>query len=138
MSWTRSTFDPLTYSSTGVGGLSTGLGGGSLAINAVNSALGRVGVQGGTAIDLNGRVILQPFGAFSVWHEFAGSSSATATIAGEAIPITTTQIGTFYQATGGVALQIPNTGILGFIRGDVRVGDVEGYSILAGGRYTFQ
>jgi len=87
---------------------------------------------------------VQPFGAFSVWREFSGNSTALATLGtagggtGTAIPLTTTQIGTFYQATGGIAVQVPNTGLLGFIRGDLRFGDVEGYSILAGGRYTFQ
>jgi hypothetical protein len=95
-------------------------------------------LQGGTSIDVNNRALVTPFGAISAWHEFSGASTASAVLSGVGIPLTTTQIGTFYQASAGVSVQVLNTGLLGFIRSDFRWGDVQGWSLLGGGRYTFQ
>jgi hypothetical protein len=73
-----------------------------------------------------------------VWREFAGDAASTATLAGTAIPITATRVGTFYQASVGVSGQIVNTGLLGFVRGDARFGEnLSGWSLLGGGRYTW-
>ena len=67
-----------------------------------------------------------------------GLSSSTATLSGAAIPVTTTRVGTFYQASAGISGQVLNTGLLGFVRGDARFGEnLSGWSLLAGGRYTF-
>src|SRR6516164_6557686 len=54
------------------------------------------------------------------------------------VPITEAQVGTFAQFGVGTAINVRNTGLIGFIRGDVRTGSkVEGASLTGGLRYTF-
>ena len=54
------------------------------------------------------------------------------------MPISVSRIGTFGQFGVGVAAQVPNSGLLGFLRADYRIGgQIEGYGINAGLRYQF-
>lgn len=118
---------------------------GQLRINDIDSTLGRLSLRGGTTI-VSGNMIYQPFAIASVYHEFQGNitSSFDGTgagllgLTGASGNISSTNIGTYGQFGIGVAGQVANTGLLGYIRGDYRTGDnIEGYSVNGGLRYQF-
>jgi opacity protein-like surface antigen len=109
----------------------------------------RVGVRVGTSFDAGG-VALSPFATASVWHEFAGNTSASATFlpffngapltnAGAgAFSISSTRIGTFGQYSLGVNAVVPGTGWIGYARVDYRNGEnIEALSVNGGIRYQF-
>jgi outer membrane autotransporter protein len=119
---------------------------GRLQIDDIKSTLGRLSLRGGTTI-VTDKVIWQPFAIASIYHEFEGSVTSSfngndAAI-GTGLPsfsgnISSTNIGTYGQFGIGVAGQVANTGLLGYIRGDYRTGDnIEGYSLNGGVRYQF-
>ena len=113
-------------------------------IDPVNSLIGRAGVRVGTSVQA-GDVGLQPFVAASVWNEFA--SNVTSTFTTTACPcgpgtvplnIDTTRVGTFGQFGLGTAVQLLNTGWLGFVRVDYRTGEfIQGWDLAGGLRYQF-
>jgi Autotransporter beta-domain len=117
---------------------------GTYTIDPVNSLIGRAGVRVGTSVQA-GDFGLQPFVAASVWNEFA--SNVTSTFTTTACPcgpgtvplnIDTTRIGTFGQFGVGTAVQILNTGWLGFVRVDYRTGEfIQGWDVAGGVRYQF-
>jgi outer membrane autotransporter protein len=107
----------------------------------------RVGVMiGKSSIDLVG-VSVSPFVTASVWHEFAGNTTASATWVPEigskfgtpgSFSSTTTRIGTFGQYSFGANLSIPGTGWLGYARVDYRNGqNIEALTVNGGLRYQF-
>jgi outer membrane autotransporter protein len=117
-------------------------------INDITSTIGRAGLRVGTTVE-SGNIVLQPFVAASVWHDFAGNitgsyqSCANCLFVG-ATPgtatgnISTTNVGTFGQYSVGVSGQVVHTGWLGFVRLDYREGDkLESLSGTAGIRYQF-
>ncbi|WP_430912727.1 autotransporter domain-containing protein [Methylobacterium sp. sgz302541] len=127
-------------------------------ISNFESILGRIGVRAGKNIAV-GDYVLQPFVTANVFHEFGGkvrslvSSDLGGFFTASGDPVTGNflsqnfdtktalrgnRIGTYGQFAVGVAGQILNTGWLGYVRGDYRVGDhVEGYGISGGLRYQF-
>lgn len=125
---------------------------GQLRVDDINSTLGRLSLRTGTTVT-SGNLILQPFAIASVYHEFDGRVTSnfdsvafqnTAAALGVALPslgagsTSSTGIGTYGQFGLGVAGQVANTGLLGYLRGDYRIGDkIEGYSINGGLRYQF-
>ena len=119
---------------------------GQLRINDINSELGRLSLRGGTTI-VSGNIIWQPFAIASVYHEFEGSVTSSfngdAAFIGTGIPsatgnISSSTVGTYGQFGIGVAGQVANTGLLGYVRADYRTGDnIEGYSVNGGIRYQF-
>ncbi|KIZ48001.1 transporter [Rhodopseudomonas palustris] len=117
---------------------------GQLRIDDIKSTLGRFSLRGGTTI-ASGSMIWQPFAIASVYHEFEGGVTSSfdgeTVVPGIGLPagsISSTSIGTYGQFGVGVAGQLVNTGLLGYIRGDYRTGDnVDGYSINGGVRYQF-
>jgi Autotransporter beta-domain len=105
----------------------------------------RVGVRVGTSFDVGG-VALSPFATASVWHEFAGNTTANATFLPNtgfapgpgAFDISSTRIGTFGQYSLGFNAVVPGTGWLGYARIDYRNGqNIEGLSVNGGVRYQF-
>jgi outer membrane autotransporter protein len=105
----------------------------------------RAGVMIGAApFDLAG-VSVSPFVTASVWHEFAGNTTASATwipdIGGRfgtpgTFSETTTRIGTFGQYSLGANVSIPGTSWLGYARLDYRNGqNIEALSVTGGLRY---
>jgi outer membrane autotransporter protein len=107
----------------------------------------RAGIMiGKNSFDLVG-VSVSPFVTASVWHEFAGNTTASATWVSEIGPrlgtpgtfsSTTTRIGTFGQFSFGANASIPGTGWLGYARVDYRNGqNIEGLSVNGGLRYQF-
>jgi opacity protein-like surface antigen len=121
---------------------------GSTQVNEIDSAIGRAGVRVGTTVETS-NLVLQPFVAASVWHDFAGNISATysncsACLFNGPVPVTltsnmsTNNIGTFGQYSIGVSGQLINTGWLGFVRVDYREGpQMVGLSGTGGVRYQF-
>jgi opacity protein-like surface antigen len=136
---------------------------GTVSINNIYSALGRVSLRVGTSITTNDW-ILQPFATISGFREFQGDNSAsvfvnatnTGPIAlinptrsftctgfnGATVPCTlggnlsATNIGNYGQFGLGVVTIVPNTGWLGYIRADYRTGDhIDGWSMNGGIRY---
>jgi opacity protein-like surface antigen len=96
----------------------------------------------------DGRVVAQPFVTASVFHEFAGNTTTdvTARIDQTSLPpqvfsnstgtLTSGRIGTYAQIGIGSAVQLVNTGWLGYIRADFKTGEnIEGMSLNAGLRY---
>jgi outer membrane autotransporter protein len=86
-------------------------------------------------------IVLQPFVAGNVYHEWAGDTREVFTpITPVATPqlIDSTRIGTFGQASVGVGWQVPNTGWTGYVRSDAKFGqNVEGWTLTAGLRYNW-
>jgi hypothetical protein len=109
------------------------------------SILGRVGARVGTSYNsLN--VTWQPFATVSVWHEFAGNTTAVL----DAVPtpagfnpavlgsISDTRVGTYGQYSVGVAAQANGSPLLGYLRVDFKEGsNIESLSFNAGLRYNF-
>ena len=140
--WSRTEVDPISSAPVIVGVVVPG----TVSVNDVTTALGHAGVRVGRSF-VSGNVVLQPFAAASVWHEFAGNSTASATtnFAGLGIPggeftLTqdTTRVGTYGQYALGLAGAILNTGWVGYVRGDYRHGsEIDGWSVNGGIRYQF-
>src|SRR5215471_7316189 len=109
-----------------------------LAVNDIESTLGRLSVRVGTTVT-SGNVVWQPFASASVFHEFQGgvTSSLTSNFGALniALPtlsstVSTGSIGTYGQFGLGVAAQVVDTGWVSYLRGDYRTGDnIEGWSI---------
>jgi opacity protein-like surface antigen len=140
--WSRTTVDAFNISGSTTGLVST------FATNPIESEIGRLSLRVGTTVN-SGKIIWQPFGSVSVFHEFAGNvtSSASSLPNGAfvgAVPVTivgqnsTTRVGTYGQYSLGLAAQVVDTGWLGFVRVDYRNGDnIEGWTGNAGLRYQF-
>jgi outer membrane autotransporter protein len=118
----------------------------------IDTAIGRAGVRVGTVIE-TGNLVLQPFAAASVWHDFSGditahysscpncffTSNGAVTVPNTlSANLSTNNIGTFGQYSLGIAGQVVNTGWLGFARVDYREGpNMNGFSGTGGIRYQF-
>ena len=119
----------------------------TLAINDIDSMLGRLSVRVGTTVAYD-NVVLQPFASASVFHEFQGrvTSSLTSDFGAIGMPLTPTlsstvsvsSPGTYGQFGLGVAAQVLNSGWVSYLRGDYRTGEnIEGWSVNGGLRYQF-
>jgi hypothetical protein len=118
---------------------STGASAAYLVFDPFRSALGRAGVRVGTTYVLDSfQLALQPFATGSLWHEFAGDTHTTFATSSSSVPLAVTRVGTFAQIGAGVSGQVLHSGLLGFLRGDYRVGEnISGYALVAGMRYQF-
>jgi hypothetical protein len=141
--WSRTQVDPLTLG--GPVGVAVA---GTLAINDIESLIGRGTVRVGRTFT-SGDMSWTPFGSASVFHEFAPNVTSTfqtctncAFIGAFPAPLnvttSTTRVGTFGQFSAGLAGQLVDSGWVGFVRGDYRVGsNIEGWTANAGLRYNF-
>jgi opacity protein-like surface antigen len=123
---------------------------GTIAINEINTTIGRIGARVGTTVNY-GAWVLQPFASISVWHDFADNVTANYTACCSLVfnngvnnPATLSQsfsgqnVGTYGQYSLGISGQLANTGWLGFVRVDYRNGDrIDGVSGTGGIRYQF-
>jgi opacity protein-like surface antigen len=127
---------------------------GATSFSTIESLLGRLGLRVGTSFT-SGNFSLQPFGAVSVWHEFAGDAAASFvscngcafrndTFPPIHVPVTESgtlnisRIGTYGQYTLGVSGSLVGTGWLGYARVDLKEGSqIEGLNVNAGLRYQF-
>jgi opacity protein-like surface antigen len=126
----------------------------TLSMAPIESELGRIGARVGTTYNaLN--IAWQPFATASVWHEFAGNTTANysapffptaaSNIIGFVSPtpaatgsLTNTRVGTFGQYSVGVAAQANGSPFLGYLRVDYREGsNIEALGFNAGLRYNF-
>jgi opacity protein-like surface antigen len=142
--WSRVEVDPLNVAGL-VSGAGTEFARGTVAIDDINSVLGRASVSAGTTF-AHGGITWQPFFTASVFHEFAGDVTARSTIlntntnANNAVLTTKSEggIGTYGQFALGTAAVLGNSGWLGYARTDYRIGDnIDGWSVNAGLRYQF-
>ncbi len=105
----------------------------------IDSLIGSARLRVGTRFAATDKLILNPSVQASVWREFAGNATAVADGAGfsnEAI--VTTRVGTFGQLGLAITAQSVDTGLSGFVRGDLSFGDkIAGGSVTAGLRYQF-
>jgi opacity protein-like surface antigen len=151
--WSKETIDPINVASplpsaTGPAGFAAGNYSGTTQISDINSLIGRAGLRVGTTWE-TGNLVLQPFAAASVWHDFSGNITAhysscpncffTLTLPSTlSATMTTNNIGTFGQYSLGISGQLVNTGWLGFARLDYREGpNMNGISGTGGIRYQF-
>jgi opacity protein-like surface antigen len=148
--WSRETVDPFNGANpvTGPGGFLPGNFSGTTQVNDIISVIGRVGLRVGTTIESD-NVVFQPFAAASVWHDFGSDMTASYAacancIFNRVVPdtlnanLTSNNIGTFGQYSVGVSGQVINTGWLGFVRVDYRLGpNMNGLSGTGGIRYQF-
>jgi opacity protein-like surface antigen len=119
----------------------------TLAFSPNVSILGRLGARVGTTVNaLN--ITWQPFATASVWHEFAGNTTATYTAPpfvnfngdGNAVTgsLSNSRVGTYGQYSIGVAAQAAGSPLLGYLRIDAREGsNIESVGFNAGLRYNF-
>ena len=127
----------------------------TLAMAPIESILGRIGARVGTTYNaLN--ITWQPFATASVWHEFAGNT--TATYNAPAFPLnnlgfpglfpnglfpisgtlSNSRVGTYGQYSIGVAAQANGSPLLGYLRVDYRNGsNIDALGFNAGLRYNF-
>jgi outer membrane autotransporter protein len=132
---TQAQFDTLQ---TNLNQTAQGIAPGTISFDSIFSMLVHAGVRVGTSTIVADKLVLQPFGTFSVWHEMGGQSSATFAQTGVSDPITVDRVGTYYQAGLGLSAQLLNTGFVGFARGDIRFGEkLDGTSVIGGLRYSF-
>jgi len=145
--WSRTTIDPLQLAGFTIPG-----GGnfqGTVQIDDMKSFMGRAGLRVGTVVT-SGNVVLQPFAAASVWHEFEGGWSANYNSCTNCIfflglaptnlsaKMDGSGVGTYGVYSLGVAGQIINTGWLGYARFDYENGsDINGWTASGGIRYQF-
>jgi outer membrane autotransporter protein len=149
--WSREAVDPFGVTNPFTNVLGGQNFSGTTQLDTIESVIGRVGLRVGTTLETSS-VVLQPFAAVSVWHDFA--SNITANYAScpnclfflglPAFPssltanMSTNNIGTFGQYSVGVSGQVKNTGWLGFVRLDYREGsEMHGLSGTGGFRYQF-
>jgi opacity protein-like surface antigen len=140
--WSETWVDPLNTSGTLV--LLQGLAPpGTVSINNIYSALGRVSLRVGTSFSTE-NWILEPFVTVSGFREFQGNNSATLTgnFGALGIPLqlggnlTATNIGNYGQFGLGIVAILPNTPWLAYVRGDYRTGDhIDGFTMNGGIRY---
>ncbi len=143
--WSRTHVDQLNFPGSlvfGTGGLPPWI----LTVGDIESTIGRFSVRAGTTVK-SGGMVLQPFASLGVFHEFQSgvTSRLTSDFPAVGLPsqfysstIATAGIGTYGQFGLGVAAQIPDTGWVGYLRGDYRKGDnIEGWTANAGLRYQF-
>jgi opacity protein-like surface antigen len=117
-----------------------------LNVNDIESTLGRLSLRVGTAVT-SGNVVWQPFAAASVFRDFQGGAvgSLTTNFSSIGVPlptlhsdVSTSSLGTYGQFGLGVAARVLDTGWVGYLRGDYRMGDnIEGWSVNGGVRYQF-
>ena len=111
--------------------------------DALKSTLGRFGARASTVYTFNDNLLVAPFVAANVWHEFQGGSTTTfeqgvATIANPVPPVVSSSLGTFGQFSVGLSTQSPKSGLTSYIQGDVRVGsNVQGWGVTGGLRYSY-
>jgi opacity protein-like surface antigen len=142
--WSRTEVDAIgLVGAPGINGIP-----GTLQVDDIDSKIGRATLRAGRNFTDNG-MAWQPFGSVSVFHEFAGDvTSSFTTCTGCAVigvePVTatiatsTSRVGTLTQFSAGVAGQAIDTGWVGFVRGDYRLGEkIEGWAASAGLRYNF-
>jgi fibronectin-binding autotransporter adhesin len=134
--YTRATFSPLTL-------LPASPSFTQLAIGAVQSDLGRLGLQVGDVISTTYWTLI-PNVNVSVWHEFAGQipSVFTVTAPGQSVftdNLDESRVGTFGQFGVGLAVQpVQNPNYTGYIRVDYRTGsNINGATLTGGFRYQF-
>ena len=111
-----------------------------MAINSVDSTLFRASVRAGKTFNVADRLVAQPFITASVLHEFENQLGEQffEPVGNVVIPITTSQVGTFWQYGAGIAASVPGTGVLGFVRFDGRAGEnIQGWSLTGGARVSF-
>jgi outer membrane autotransporter protein len=140
---------PLAASgAVGAGGFAAGNYSGTTQVSDIDTLIGRAGVRVGTIVE-TGNLVLQPFVAASVWHDFSGDITAHYASCPNcfftngapnvlAANLSTNNIGTFGQYSLGISGQVVNTGWLGFVRVDYREGsNMNGFSGTGGIRYQF-
>lgn len=105
----------------------------------IESLLGRAGVRVGTTFTTP-TLAVSPYAVASVWHEFADPTLTSFTCGGCAfsLDLSSSRIGTYAQFGLGLAVQVVNTGWLGYARVDYRTGDnIEGIAGNVGIRYQW-
>ena len=123
---------------------------GTVQVNDVESVLGHASLKLRTSVALNGgRIVAYPFVTASVFHEFAGDTTASVVAPYEQYAgnggayyysgngtISASRVGTYAQFGAGSSFQFAGTGWLGFARVDYRTGDnIQGITANAGLRY---
>jgi opacity protein-like surface antigen len=149
--FSRIKVDPFNFASAGTPGFSDFNG--TLQVDQIKSDIGRIGARVGTTIS-SGNLILQPFGAVSVWHEFGPNVTSVYQtcsartggggclfLGGPTIfssSISNTTFGTYGQYSLGFSAAVADTGWLAFARVDYRKGtNLESFSGTGGVRYQF-
>jgi Autotransporter beta-domain len=127
------------------GGAAPSVPQGVAAFNQIHTSLGFLGARIGTDF-ATANLAVQPYVTGSIWRQFDGNINAQycvfSCIPSPLFPniasASLSQIGTFGQVGAGVAAQVLNTGLVGYVRGDYRTGDrYEGWALSGGFRYSF-
>jgi outer membrane autotransporter protein len=150
--YSRADLGTLGVSPTVLGGVTNFPGGRSvtlptmLSLDAIETLPARAGVRVGTSFTSSG-VILEPFVAASIWHEFAGNTIMNATFTPPranadnptpSLSLSSTRIGTFGQYSLGLSASVLDTGWAGYARVDYRNGEnIDALSVNGGLRYQF-
>jgi opacity protein-like surface antigen len=150
--WSKDSIGAVNAASPLASGATTGFGAGNYSgttqVADIDTLIGRAGVRVGTVLE-TGNLVLQPFVAASVWHDFSGDitshySTCPNCFFTNGVPNVltsdsrTNNIGTFGQYSLGISGQVANTGWLGFARVDYREGpNMNGLSGTGGIRYQF-
>jgi len=145
--WSRTRVDSVSVPGTIVLGQGGIIPPWVLAVDDIESTLGRLSVRVGRSVAL-GNVVLWPFASASVFHEFQGGATSNLASNFPAIgianlpPLSSTvsvaSVGTYGQFALGFSAQVVDTGWVSYLRGDYRTGDnIEGWSVNGGLRYQF-
>lgn len=139
--WSRTGFDQIAIARNPA----LDIGSGTVAIDDVTSVIGRASLRVGQNITV-GKVLYQPFGSYSIFHEFNGNVTVRSTanngngFNGDGLVLTTTSsggLGTYHQFALGTAAVLPNN-VTMYVRGDYKIGDnVDGWGLSGGVRVPF-
>lgn len=139
--WSQTSFDAITIARNPA----LTIGSGTVTIDDVTSVIGRASLRVGQNITV-GKVLYQPFGSYSIFHEFNGDVTVRSIannangFNGDGLILTTTSkggLGTYHQFALGTAAVLPNNVTL-YVRGDYKIGDnVDGYGLSGGVRVPF-
>ncbi len=88
--WANFRVDPIAIAGAGT------VPAGTIFVDTIHSTLGRFGGRIGTTFT-SGNLVLTPFVAANVWHEFAGNANSTFVAPGTGFSLSTSRVGTFGQ-----------------------------------------
>jgi outer membrane autotransporter protein len=133
LNWTVSHLDDFGFNNGGAVA-------GTISAGSDESLLGRVGVQLSYVQSLTSTTFLVPFGAASAWRNFRNQTDLVATFNNAGSPTidaNTTGARDYMQYDVGLSLSNPSAGVVGFVKGTFREGDINGQAISVGGRVNF-
>jgi outer membrane autotransporter protein len=136
LNWTVSDLDDFRFNA-GTGGPVIG----TISAGSDESLVGRMGVQLSYVQALTTTTFVVPFAAASAWRNFKNETDLKAIFdpgfGNATVDANTVGARDYMQYDVGVSLSNPSAGVVGFVKGTFREGDINGQAVSVGGRVNF-